>query len=196
MDDPQGRDSAATATRALQPGERLLWSGGSDPAVVVAPRDAFLIPFSVVWCGFVAFWLTTAITSGAPWFFVAFGSLFVVIGLHMLVGRFFVKRHRKRTTVYAVTDRRAFLTNGRRTQETPADRSDRTITWSRDRSHCSVQWEQQRARGFGSWNNNQQVYANTGLDGLFGPVPMAFWDVRDGDGLMRALQQAAAPQHR
>lgn len=192
VSDPRDPESTrALVTRELQPGEHLLWSGTSDPAVLFTPRDAFLIPFSLLWCGFAVFWVTAAAQSGAPLFAVLFGSVFVLLGLHLVVGRFIVKRHRKRTTAYAVTDRRALMTNGRRTLETPASRTDRTTRWSRDRSHCSVQWQDQSARGFGSWNNNQQMYANTGLDGLFGPVTAAFWDVRDGDGLNRALEQAA-----
>jgi hypothetical protein len=182
-------DHRALAMRDLQPGEQLRWSGASDPSVLVTPRDGFLIPFSLLWCGFAIFWETNAVTTGAPAFFVIFGAVFVIIGLHLVFGRFLVKRHRKRTTAYAVTDRRAFATNGRGTRETPVGRSDRTVTWSRDRSHCSVRWSDTNRSGL--WSGNRQsawVYANTGLDGLFGPQEMAFWDVRDGAALVRAIQ--------
>ncbi|WIE54123.1 MULTISPECIES: hypothetical protein [unclassified Curtobacterium] len=187
-DDPSARDQV---TRELEPGEHLLWSGRGDPSVLFTGRDAFLVPFSIIWCAFVAFWLATAVSSGAPWFFVLFGGVFALVGLHMLLGRFVVKRHRKRVTAYAITDRRVLVTAAGRTRETPVRRTDHTTSWSRDRRHCSVEWTSVVAGGtFGNRAVNAQVYRNTGLDGLFGPQELAFWDVADGDALVAALRTA------
>jgi len=41
------------------------------------------------------------------------------------------------------------------------------------------------------WGTNAKVYANTGLDGFFGPQPMTFWDVTDGEALVRELDRAS-----
>ncbi|MGU3409384.1 hypothetical protein ACLBWP_04695 [Microbacterium sp. M1A1_1b] len=187
-------DPRALATAELRSGETLLWSGQSDPRVLFTGRDAFLIPFSVLWCGFIVFWLTQAISTGAPWFFAVIGSQFALMGLHLLIGRFVVKRRRKLTEAYAVTNRRAFITNGQRTSETSVGRDDRETHWSKGRTHCSVEWRGtsgSSSLGFGRTANAQQVYANTGLDGFFGPRIVAFWDVPDGEALMSALERAA-----
>jgi hypothetical protein len=186
-------DPRALASDQLRSGEHLLWVGQSDPRKLFTGRDGFLIPFSLFWCGFMAFWMTEATTDGAPPFFLVFGSVFVFVGLYMLVGRFLVKRHRKRTEVYAVTDRRVFITNGRSTRETDVRRTDRNVQWTRDRAHCSVQWEtgNSGARAFFGGGNPQAMYANTGLDGVFGPRTTAFWDVPDGDALVSALDGAS-----
>ncbi|PZF62708.1 hypothetical protein DEI81_09185 [Curtobacterium sp. MCBD17_013] len=187
-DDPSARDQV---TRELEPGEHLLWSGRGDPSVLFTGRDAFLVPFSIVWCAFVAFWITEAASGGAPRFLVAYGGVFALIGLHMLVGRFIVKRHRKRVTAYGITDRRALVTTGRRTKDTPVTRTDHTTTWSRGRSHCSVEWVTDASGGFfGNRTRGAMIYRNTGLDGLFGPQELAFWDVADGDALVAALRIA------
>jgi hypothetical protein len=189
-------DPRALASDELRPGERLLWVGQSDPARLFSPRDGFLVPFSILWCGFAIFWEVGVLTTGAPWFFALFGGVFVLIGLHLVVGRFFVKRHRKRTEAFAVTDRRAFITNGRGSQETDVRRTDRNVKWSRGRTHCSVEWggtnggSMFRGGQFGG-GNLQHVYANTGLDGFFGPRPMAFYDVSDGQALIQALDDAS-----
>lgn len=184
-------DPRALATDQLRPGEQLLWAGRSDPAVLFTGRDAFLVPFSLLWCGFIVFWLTQAISSGAPWFFGLFGSLFALVGLHLLVGRFLVKRHRKQTEAYAVTDRRVFITNGRSTRETGVGRTDRSVHWSKGRTRCSVEWQGGSSSPFGFGGAGvQQVYANTGLDGFFGPRTIAFWDVPDGQELIAALDRA------
>ncbi|WIB35703.1 MULTISPECIES: hypothetical protein [unclassified Curtobacterium] len=183
-------DPRALASDELHPGERLLWVGQSDPARLFGGRDAFLVPFSLLWGGFAISWEVGVLISGAPWFFALFGSVFVLIGLHLIVGRFFVKRHRKRTEAFAVTDRRAFITNGRSSRETDVRRMDRSITWTRGRTHCSVEWGGSGG-GLFSGGGVQHVYANTGMDGLFGPRPMAFFDVADGTAMVQALDDAA-----
>jgi hypothetical protein len=186
-------DPRALASDQLRSGERLLWVGQSDPRVLLTGRDGFLIPFSLVWCGIVAFSMVPAAAADAPSPSLAFSGVFVLIGLHMLIGRFLVKRHRKRTEVYAVTDRRVFITNGRRTRETDVRRTDRNVQWTRDRGHCSVQWEtgSSGAGAFLGRGNAQAIYANTGLDGFFGPRTTAFWDVADGEALVSALDGAS-----
>jgi hypothetical protein len=180
-------DARQQAERELRDGERLLWAGRSDPAVVFAPRDAFLVPFSILWCAFVAFWLFQAATSGAPPLFIVVGSAFAVFGVMFLVGRFFLKASRKRRMVYAVTDRRAFLSTGRRLVQTDVHRDDREVHRSRDGRHVSVVWSVQ---SFRSSFGNATIWTNSGLDGVFSPMPMAFYDVADVDGLLGALDRA------
>lgn len=191
-------DPRALATDQLAPGEHLLWSGQSDPRKLFTGRDAFLVPFSLLWGGFAVFWEVGVVRDGAPWFFALFGVPFVLIGLHIVFGRFIVKARRKRTEVYAVTDRRVFVSNGRSTRDTSVIRTDRTVHWTGGRQHCSVEWQTGGGRGFGFLNNSAAagMYANTGLDGFFGPRQVAFWDVPDGEDLMRALDRAGSPtQH-
>lgn len=182
-------DPRALASEQLRSGEHLLWVGQSDPRRLFTGRDGYLIPFSLLWFGVVTTQMIPGTMADGPSFVWVLSVVFAVIGLHMLVGRFLVKRHRKRTEVYAVTDRRVFITNGRSTRETDVRRTDRNVQWTRDRAHCSVQWETRNSGAgafFGS-GNAQAIYANTGLDGFFGPRTTAFWDVPDGDALVSAL---------
>lgn len=189
MIDPQQR-----AREHLRPDEHLYWAGTSDPGKLFTGRDAFLVPFSLVWCGFAVVWTVTAASSGAPPFFLVFGSVFTLVGLYFVAGRFLVKRYRKQHTVYAVTDRRALVISPRDTREVPVGRSDRTVTWTADRRHCSVEWEvgepSAKAMFFGA-GAQTKYYANSGLDGVIGPQTMAFWDVTDGEELVRELERAA-----
>lgn len=183
-------DPRALASAELRPGERLLWVGQSDPSRMLTGRDAFLIPFSLVWGGFAIFWEVSVLTTGAPWFFGLFGAVFVLIGLHLIAGRFLVKRHRKRTEVYAVTDRRAFVTTGKNTRETDVHRTHRTV--NRSGGHVSVEWDDRGSLGslFRRSNFAAAQYANSGLDGIAGPRPFAFYDVADGRPLIQALDDA------
>jgi hypothetical protein len=184
-------DPRALATDELRPGERLLWVGQSDPARLFSARDAFLVPFSLLWGGFAIFWEVSVLTTGAPWFFALFGSVFVLVGLFFIGGRFLVKRHRKRTEVYAVTDRRAFITTGTNTRETDVSRTDRTVT--RSRGHVSVEWEDGASRGSLFRRSSAAAqFANSGMDGIAGPRAFAFWDVLDGKALVEALDTASS----
>lgn len=187
----------ALAQQELQPGENLRWSGQGDPAVLFAGFDAWLIPFSLLWGGFAIFWETSVIASGAGPLFFVFGGVFTAIGLYFIFGRFLVKAHRKRTTAYAVTDRRIFVTNGRTTRERRLPASDKTVTWSRNRRHVTVEWGGDggtRSTLFG--NNRRGMPGNSGMEGFGYPQPMGFYDVADGQSLLTALEAAGSSQRR
>ncbi len=91
----------------LVPGEAVLWKGKPDENKLLTSQDAFLIPFSIMWCGFAIVWESIAIFSGAPFFFCIFGIPFVCIGLYFVFGRFIHQKHTFKNTRYALTTHRA-----------------------------------------------------------------------------------------
>jgi hypothetical protein len=93
----------------LLAGERVVWSGEPSGGVIFTARDVFLVPFSLLWCGFAVFWTVTATGSGAPTFFALWGAMFVCIGLFMVFGRFAFDAWIRRDTRYAVTDKRILI---------------------------------------------------------------------------------------
>lgn len=105
-------DTEPFAGRLLS-GERILWSGRPGTGLVFTPRDVFLIPFSLIWCGFAIFWTTGATRAGAPAFFDLWGAMFVCIGLYFVAGRFAMDAWIRGGTAYAVTDRRVLIVRGR-----------------------------------------------------------------------------------
>ena len=170
----------------LRPGERLLWQGSPDPSVLFTRQDAYLVPFTLLWAGFACTWEVSALSSGDP-LFALFGDPFMLLGAYMVAGRFFVKRWRKRRTLYAVTTARALvLTGARSVQDMTIAYQPVDVRKSRDLSHVSV------TIGAAS---GRQDYSNTGLDFFSqGNTRFGLFDVADVQGLLAALDQARGEQ--
>ena len=89
--------------------ERLLWTGRPRQGFLLRPADALAIPFSLFWAGFIAFWEISASKGKAPLIMQLWGIPFVLIGAHMLVGRFFVDKWQRARTTYGLTSQRAVI---------------------------------------------------------------------------------------
>jgi hypothetical protein len=107
----------SSVERELSGDERLLWKGAPQSGIKLRPNDAYLIPFSLFWGGFAIFWEYTAVTqtlrnNPAGLLFPLFGIPFVLMGLYIVLGRFFVDAKMRANTEYAVTNRRAIIVSG------------------------------------------------------------------------------------
>ncbi len=109
----------AFAGRLLS-GERIQWSGRPSSGLLFTPRDIFLIPFSLFWCGIVVspmwplgrdeFRSASGVPAGMSLMPLLFPLLFVTVGLYLLVGRFAVDAWVRSGTAYAVTNQRILIT--------------------------------------------------------------------------------------
>lgn len=103
---------AAVMQGELSADEKLLWSGQPRSGIRLRATDVFLIPFSLLWCGFAIFWETMVISSGAPLFMKLWGIPFVAIGIFFVVGRFMWDAKTRQNTYYGVTNERVIIVNG------------------------------------------------------------------------------------
>lgn len=106
------QDLKSELTQHISSNEKLIWTGQPKAGIVFRSADIFLIPFSIIWCGFAIVWLATAISSGAPFFFSLFGVPFVLIGLFFVFGRFFVDSKQRENTLYGLTEERVLIESG------------------------------------------------------------------------------------
>jgi hypothetical protein len=108
-------DPASTVTRELSSGERLVWTGQPRRGLRLRGSDAFVIPFSIFWCGFAIFWefivLTTTPRGAGPIsiVFPLFGAPFVLIGLYFVFGRFIVDAWMRGRTFYGISNERLII---------------------------------------------------------------------------------------
>jgi hypothetical protein len=117
-------EARSELSRELSSKEQMLWTGKPKQGVIFRPSDFFLIPFSVMWCGFAVFWEYTVLTQmvfsphrqniPGPMavIFPLWGIPFVLIGLYMVFGRFFVEAKARETTYYGVTSDRILIKSG------------------------------------------------------------------------------------
>lgn len=103
-------EKQARLQQELLEGETIEWSGEPKREAVFSAWDIFMIPFSLMWCGFAIFWEISVITHGVPIIiFPVFGFFFVVIGLYIVFGRFVVKYMHNKNAVYAITNQRILV---------------------------------------------------------------------------------------
>lgn len=104
----------AQLSNHLEFDEILVWTGKPKTGVIFRPVDIFLVPFSLIWCGFAIFWVIMASSAGI---FALFGIPFVLIGLFFVFGRFIYDAKRRENTVYGLTKTRVIILTGKRTKK-------------------------------------------------------------------------------
>jgi hypothetical protein len=103
--------------RELNNGERLLWKGRPRGGIRLRAADIFLIPFTLFWAGFAFFSGFVAFRQvlqkgSAAWPALVPIAPFILIGLYIFIGRFFVDAMMRARTEYALTNRRAIIISG------------------------------------------------------------------------------------
>lgn len=92
--------------------EDILWSGQPKQGITFRRSDAFAIPFSLLWFGYAIYWEFSVIQADHDLTIQLLGIPFVLIGLYMVVGRFFFDAKQRAKTFYAVTNQRIIIANG------------------------------------------------------------------------------------
>ncbi|GAA1353188.1 hypothetical protein [Falsarthrobacter nasiphocae] len=179
--------NAASVENRLHSGESLLWSGRPDPSKHFTAKDAFLIPFTVLWAGFAIFWEASVFGMtrggrGPGIVFILFGAVFVAVGLYMVIGRFFVKAAQKRKTYYWITTERAIITKDNGSWEDVILGQSPVRTRARG-THGDVSF----VAGGGPLGID--IWENTGMPSFASRGGFGFYDVKDPQPMFDALRR-------
>jgi Bacterial PH domain len=109
--------ASSPVERQLSSGEKLVWSGQPRAGIRLRWSDVFMIPFSILWCGFAIFWESMVVRKGAPVFMMFWGIPFVLVGLYIVFGRFIVDAMTRTKTFYGITNERIIIISGLFSQE-------------------------------------------------------------------------------
>ncbi|WMX14016.1 hypothetical protein [Aureispira sp. CCB-E] len=93
-------------------GERIIWANRPKQGIIFRASDGCLIPFSLAWGGFAIFWESMVIIMDAPIFMALFGIPFVLIGLYLIIGRFFHDMYIRKKIIYGLTEKRIVIKRG------------------------------------------------------------------------------------
>lgn len=93
----------------LKSGEYILWKGKPGKGGLFTIRDLITIPFSLVWLSFALYWEMSVIKTGSSIFAMVWGIPFILIGLYILVGRFFQAARIRKKTFYVITNKKFII---------------------------------------------------------------------------------------
>ena len=172
--------------------EKILWSGRPDPGMHFTLMDLFLVPFSLQWGGFAIYsqlseFIFDTGQEDIDITFALFGSLFVLVGLYLIFGRFIYKKWRKLRTYYAITNHRIlalYTAFGKHYLELDI----KSVTEINIRTWADGKGFLIFNEGKSSFFNGNQFYRNTGMD-IFScfKYPLALYDIPNANEVYRLI---------
>ncbi|MDH3976785.1 MAG: PH domain-containing protein [Deltaproteobacteria bacterium] len=173
----------------LSASERLLWSGKPQTGIVFRGSDVFLAPFSIMWCGFAIYWEFSVVTSNAPFFFMLWGIPFVLVGLYMVFGRFYLDSMQRKKTFYGLTNERIIIISGlfgRKVKNLNLKTLSEVVLKEKSNRSGTI--------SFGAGNPMYSMFGGTGWPGTGQHLPPSFEmipNVKDVYNMVRNAQKEA-----
>ncbi len=94
----------------IQGDEKLLWADKPATGIKFRSTDIFITLFSILWLAFSLFWTYMAIDASI--IFALFGTPFILVGVYLLIGRYFYDALSRKKTVYGLTSTRIIKKSG------------------------------------------------------------------------------------
>lgn len=98
----------------LEPDETLLWHGQPRQGFLWRGSDWYFVPFGLFWLAMTVYMGVAMLTSDEEGLLAValFGVPFLLIGLYLVPGKFFLDARARRRTFYGLTDRRVIIVSG------------------------------------------------------------------------------------
>lgn len=171
--------------------EELLWTGRPEVNVLFTIQDIYLVPFGLLWCGFIFFGIKDMFskigTSTGDILGLIFFSIFFIIGLYLLFGRFLYKIYKKKNTYYAVTNKRIIIITKIFSKNIQAVFINGIPTINKSIRKSGI-----GTIRFGNSSYLNSFYSNTGLDFLgsfYGQECPTFYDIKDAERVYQLVNE-------
>lgn len=94
--------------------EQILWASPPKQGLQFRTSDKYMIPFSLLWCATVVVWEWFTLGMGELGTTMAwFGVPFMLIGLYLLIGRFFMDAFVRKHIFYAISTKKLLVKTGK-----------------------------------------------------------------------------------
>jgi hypothetical protein len=173
----------------LVDGEDILWLGQPDASKLFNRQDIFFIPFTLFWGGFALYWNLGVWELDAPFIFRLVGLLVLLVGIYVIVGRFFYKRWSKQNTFYAVTNKRLLILSTGFRHRLQSFRLSNLPELTK-----SIDWDGTGTVAFGKppmgtiWRINSINMSNSGLE-IFGYSLPGFYDIPNANDVYALINE-------
>ena len=145
--------------------EYIKWKGTPKKIFRFSPYSFFVIPFMMLWFGFVIFWVITALSSGAPFFFAFFGIFIGIMGATAVFGAFFKNIYILKNTTYIITNKRVLLLKHTKIEIITSDnKSPLSIMYHKDGT-ASIIFESTKKTHYSS-RSNYQSYSYLSMENI------------------------------
>ena len=164
--------------------EKLLWSGKPQLGPRLTARDLFIIPFSLLWCIPVSAMFIgdgRALTQNAPFPFMLFPAIFLIVGIYLMFGRFLHDAWRRSRIVYGLTDKRAIIITGSKIKSLPITSATEVQFKPHRKGRSSIQFG--ASGSIFSMNHSQQMGIWTGA-----PFAPTFEGIEGGDKVYKQIK--------
>ncbi len=92
--------------------ERILWKGKPDKGNFFTTRDIFTSLVALLWIGFAVFWTHMVLQENS--IFALIGIVLIIVGIYLLVGRFFHMAYRRKNSRYVITNKKIMRKIGKK----------------------------------------------------------------------------------
>ncbi len=154
--------------KEVGPDERLIWKGRPRSGIMFSSSDIIAIPFSLMWGGFVFFWEYSVLTGDTPLVAKLWGIPFVIVGIYMIIGRFYYDAYRRGRTFYGITDKAVLFSfdSGKHSVRLAVNQIPRLSVSERKNGVGTISLEQHdkkqepEANWFGQRKSSQSMFEN------------------------------------
>ncbi len=170
-----------------QKNETIFWEGRPETGHWFSQSDYILIPLSLLWTYVALYWVFRMTRDTTVAYNFLFGSLFIVSGLYLVIGRFVMKENSKKQTLYRISSKGiTFIQKEGETKNIIPFQEIDTVEWKPGKNGVGTIWFIRHGK---KPNSLVRMISNAGLDFLIGEEKeYGFFDIREAETVAELIR--------